>query len=402
MDKIAIRSTEVLPGGDHYSTLVQLVADVSQDHAHLRTFIYEYARVKLRKELFPLFVEGAWPEIEEQMRGLEAAIDQIETDCAANAPALPFRSNPALPVGTEEQTPGTRVASLNGVPKTTRFGEHGFLTRHGTSSLTTASEPHDRLSPSHLDRHLRSTFWRNTQIIAAAALGVAIYATCDVQSLVNKLGTVKPAQTNSINDVGQQQPAVSIAAPSTSKTNELSSRPPDDVTLPTEYGVYALVNKELIELEQLPIKVPDPRIAISASITAPSRAHVPFGRFRFVIFRRDLTTNAPDRVPVRVVARVVRALTFDSAGHAKTTKVEQSWVIRDNSYQMRVAPYADNPEMIIVTPEPLDFALPAGRYALVLKGIGYDFTVDGSEADPSHCLERAEVLNAPVYSECKP
>ena len=64
------------PQQHHYSVLAQMVSEVSQDHAQLRTFVYEYARTKLRKELYPQFLDGAWSEIEEQMRGLEDAIDQ--------------------------------------------------------------------------------------------------------------------------------------------------------------------------------------------------------------------------------------------------------------------------------------------------------------------------------------
>ena len=161
------------------------------------------------------------------------------------------------------------------------------------------------------------------------------------------------------------------------------------------------VNGKLTELGQLPIKVPDPRVAISAPITVPSQAHLPSGQFQFVVFRRDLKDNAPDRVRVRVVAQVMRALTFDSKGHAKTTDVEQSWVIRNHSYQMRVAPLGNNPEMIVIRSDPADFVFPAGRYALVLKGVGYDFTVDGEVTDLAHCLERTDALNAPVYSECR-
>ena len=90
-----------------------------------------------------------------------------------------------------------------------------------------------------------------------------------------------------------------------------------DVPLPTEYGVYAVANGRLTELDLLPIKAPDQRVAVSASISTPSRVHLPKGQLQFVIFRRDLVANAPDRVSVRVVARVARALTFSSAGNAK-------------------------------------------------------------------------------------
>ena len=133
----------------------------------------------------------------------------------------------------------------------------------------------------------------------------------------------------------------------------------------------------------------------------PSGTHVSMGRVQFVAFRRDFMNNAPDRVSVRIVARVKRALTFDARGVAKVANIQQSWVIRGNSYQMRVAPLADKPEMIVIRPDPTDFVFPAGRYVLVLKGVGYDFTVDGPQTDAAHCLERTDALNAPIYSECR-
>lgn len=102
MDQVAEHSTETGPEQDYYSVLARMVAEFSQDHAQLRTFIYEFARVKLRKDLYPLFVEGGWSEIEEHVLRLEAAIVQIETDFAQNAPSLQFYSQPALADGTQE------------------------------------------------------------------------------------------------------------------------------------------------------------------------------------------------------------------------------------------------------------------------------------------------------------
>jgi len=58
---------------------------------------------------------------------------------------------------------------------------------------------------------------------------------------------------------------------------------------------------------------------------------------------------------------VVRALTFDPSGKAITTNIADAWVVRSNSYPARVAPVADNPEMIIIRPDPADLVLPAGR-----------------------------------------
>ena len=97
----------------------------------------------------------------------------------------------------------------------------------------------------------------------------------------------------------------------------------------------------------------------------------------------------------------MRALAFDSKGHAKTAAVEQTWVVRNQSYELSVAPFADNPEMILMRAAVPDLVLPAGRYALVLKGVGYDFTVEGALTDKAHCLERTDGLDTAFYSECK-
>lgn len=404
-------TTEVGPEQDHYSALARMVADVSQDHAQLRTFIYEFARVRLRKELYPRFVEGDWSEIEEQVRGLEAAIDRIEADFAQNAPALQFNSQAALSDGTQEQSTRNSVALRFASQKTKKFSAEGIpaqslLVRsspYRTSSIPIVSDGSDRLAKAFLGKHLRSTFWRNTQLIVAAFIGVAIYATYDAKSALNRLGLHgldSSTQISLTNDVEKEHGVADVGKQLPSKSGESLRQRPPDTPIPTEYGAYALLNGRLTGLEQLPIRLPDPRVAISASISMPSRTHLPIGRIEFVIFRRDLMNSAPDRVAVRVVAQVMRALTFDSAGKPKTTNVEQSWVIRNNSYQMRVAPFADNPEMIVIRPDPPDFNLPAGRYALVLKGVGYDFTVDGPRTDATHCLERSDALNAPIYTEC--
>jgi hypothetical protein len=44
----------------------------------------------------------------------------------------------------------------------------------------------------------------------------------------------------------------------------------------------------------------------------------------------------------------------------------------------------------------------AGRYAVVLGGLAYDFTVDGPITASAQCLESFEALNGPVFSECRP
>ena len=172
-------------------------------------------------------------------------------------------------------------------------------------------------------------------------------------------------------------------------------------TVPTAFGIYAVSDGKLHELDVLPGRAPDPRIAISSIITGNSRTTLPDGHVAFVIYRRDSATNAADRAEVRVVARIERESNFNKDGKQVVTAVDDNWVIRNISMPYRTAPRKDNPEMYEVRSENPDAPLPPGRYALVLKGLAYDFTVAGTVTDPRQCLERLVATNGRFYSECK-
>ena len=61
----------------------------------------------------------------------------------------------------------------------------------------------------------------------------------------------------------------------------------------------------------------------------------------------------------------------------------------------------ENPEMLVIEPEPADFIFPAGRYGLIIRGQAYDFNVAGAVTDPTQCLERVEAANGTFYSACR-
>ena len=78
------------------------------------------------------------------------------------------------------------------------------------------------------------------------------------------------------------------------------------------------------------------------------------------------------------------------------------WTIRDTSYEMKVAPVDGNRAMLLVRPAAADFLFPAGRYALVLKSVPYDFSVDGPAADAARCVEATDGNNhAAVHARCR-
>jgi hypothetical protein len=396
-------ASKELADSHHYTTLSQLVAETSRDHTRLRGLIYEFARAKLRRELYPQFLDGAWSEIERQVLGLERAIVRIEADFGQTE--QPLQSATVLPGPS-----GGRSFSLSNIqptnPASTIYAESLLLGAPQNASLS-LHNPSLNSGNSAFGRHLRSGFWRNTQFILAAVIGLAIYVAVDPGLVLKRVGSssvVLSTQENS--QAGGVHAKAGIPAKEAealkSGTSGSVERPrAPAIPIPAEYGAYVLSDGQLIELEQLPIKVPDPRVAISAAFPVPSKVRIAAGRLQFVAYRRDLANSTPDRVEVRVVAQLVRALLFDSNGHPKTAAVEQTWVVRNQSYELSVAPFADNPEMILMRSAVSDLVLPAGRYALVLKGVGYDFTVEGALTDKAHCLERTEGLDTSFYSECK-
>jgi hypothetical protein len=183
------------------------------------------------------------------------------------------------------------------------------------------------------------------------------------------------------------------------KSSEISASAPSGLPLPSNYGVYAISDGVLNELQTLPIKAPDPRVALSAEITIPSQTILPDGNIVFVLFRRELVNTAPQKIVVRVVARVKSATTVSSGKTVKAV-LGEIWRIRNTSFDFRVSPLNDSREMVAVRPEVADFVFPAGRYALAFGGLAYDFTVAGPITAPAQCLEAFEALNGPIFSEC--
>jgi hypothetical protein len=83
---------------------------------------------------------------------------------------------------------------------------------------------------------------------------------------------------------------------------------------PTSYGVYAISDDRLIELERVQATPVDPRGENQFQIVEPGRSVIGHGTLAFVVFHRDLVSNAPEKVPLRIAARVVRSMNFDSSG----------------------------------------------------------------------------------------
>ena len=199
-----------------------------------------------------------------------------------------------------------------------------------------------------------------------------------------------------------------VATSATSKIAEAAQagalhRPvPTGMPRPAVYGVYAIHDGRLIELNPVAAAPVDPRLKTVFQITQPSVTRLATGMLKFVVYRRDLIVGAPEKVSVRVVATLARAMKFDGAGTVVTVPQRETWIIRSSGYDFRVLPVSDDREMILVRPEDPEVPNPAGRYALILNGQPYDFVVEGLVTDPAHCVESAPTARGPIFYDYPP
>jgi hypothetical protein len=342
--------------------LAQMINTVKQDPTQLRFAVYEFARSKLTSNL-PGTNEAERKRLQSALEVAIKGVEQFSQRVDQDRRLLPASPSMALTVGPDgpPRSQVTVVSSSRGdyteaewKPLPSRFGE----------------------------RRKNFQLWRATSIAAgimiAAGLAGVLYAPRAWHPPVATAPLAVP------------RPDTKVAAPSE----------PLPFALPSDYGIYVLNNGKLSELDPLPIMVPDKRVALSTPVSKQSRTTLPDGHAKFVAFRRDLAANAPDRVDVRVVARVVRALTFDAKGKASYSAVSDEWSIRNTAFEFRVRPIAGNPEMLLIQPEKPDVALVPGRYVLALKNQAFDFTIAGKVTDPSQCLERTDAANGTFYSDC--
>jgi hypothetical protein len=170
--------------------------------------------------------------------------------------------------------------------------------------------------------------------------------------------------------------------------------------MPETYGVYAVSDGHLTPLDPLPVRIPDARVAISSPISKPAPAPLANGNLQFAVYHRELATNVPESASVRIVAKVMQATTFVN-GKPKAAAVEDIWAVRGGSIDFRIAPVAANKEMILIRPADPAFTLSPGRYVLVFRNQAYDFSVAGAITDTAQCLERSDLQDRSVYSECR-
>jgi hypothetical protein len=388
---LAGRSPEV----DFAVVLSRVIESIEDDPAQLRNAVYELARIKLRSEAWRRDPPLKLWEARHLTLALDSAIERVETIYSKHdelrALQSLYRLIESSEIGRSEVLiePREPLLIVNQAPAQTADADHlpVVLTRAKGTSLNVG----------------RSLHWPGAAPLLRGAM-VAIFAValCVVLSQFGLLGTQAPqkaAPTVQKNASLETKPVVQAPEQALHPTTTLPQSSP--FPLPTVYGVYAVSGGQLHELEALAGRVPDQRVFMSTPIRTVSRSVLPDGQIVFIVYRRDVASSAPERVTVRAIAKIMRAMTFSTAGEASIGGVEDWWTIRNVSYEFRVAPLRESSEMLMIRPENVDFVFPAGRYGLVIKGQAYDFTVAGPITEAAQCLESVKASNGTFYSECR-
>jgi len=368
---------------DYYSSLLQLIKTTKQNSAQLRALVYERARFNLKREV--LFGDtSSLPDLMKEMNDLELAVTRIEANAIDDPPVPVDRERVEIlepPIVKSSNAiqilPPLPVAPLYAGLKPIQWMDHFQLARVAEEFVR-----HARLA-----NKFRGFALFGIAFIGAAVLTAFLWPVPKIttQSALENSAALENAVNHSHVDDDRTVPS------------DGSSKIP--FPLPVSFGVYVLSNSKLVELEALPINIPDPRIALSAEIRQPSATIISDSRPAFILFRRDLLNNSPQKIMLRVVARMTKQ-TKIIGGKASTTVVDGAWRVRDISRDLKISPVDGQREMVIARLDD-NVSLTPGRYALVLNRSGYDFTVDGAAQSPVFCLEGFETATGSVFTQCR-
>ena len=381
---------------DYYSILLEAINATKQNSAQLRALVYERARFNLKRDVLFGYSSMGLADVVRQIDEFERAVVRIEANAVDDPPHLPHREQayrdhdePADIAHETDAKPGTTVQVLPPEPVPPLYA--------GLTSNQRADNFHLARLAEEFVRHVRFA----NKSIGVALLGIAILAI---------IGTVfvtvlwPSHKVSSPIAVANKLPQTGETAAAHDSANEETPAPTDNspkvaFPLPNSFGIYVLSDNKLTELEPLPISIPDARIALSAEIDKPSATTISDERPAFILFRRDLLNNVPQKIMLRVIAHMARE-TKIVGGKAGTTNIDGAWRIRNISRELKISPIPGQREMVIARLDG-DVPLATGRYALVLNRTGYDFAVKGTVQSPEFCLEKFETSSGSVFNQCR-
>jgi hypothetical protein len=355
--------------------IARMIDTVRNSPEHMRQAVYDLARYKLQEQ----FTHADAKDIKRTQQALETAIWGVEQ----------FSKQP---IGVPAPAPLPQLNDGAAAPRILATPDLDSPDRP-RARLEIASDPVEVAKPDHPNPSTKSThpLWSRIKWTAAMLLiiGSAVLLAQQWERLASLVRYLPVPGRQQVAFPEQRPPAQTTTT--AGKPNSLR---------PTDHGVYAVGNDSLTELQLLPGRPPDIRVAVSAALKVPSRTVLPNGHPKFIVFRRDAATNVADRAEVRIVARIVREFSAEAAGK-KPEDGDSTWVIRNVSFPFRSSPMPDSPEMFELHSEDPALELTPGRYALILKSQAYDFSVEGETVDPKQCIERIVSTTGTFYTDCK-
>ena len=392
---------------DYFAILSKAINGTQTTSAQARAETYEIARAALKKELSLAGLDLTGEQAQQQCAALERAILRVEVSiaqndegCAALERLRKKQRKRAIDQGevasdsAPQESKSREVVILpprRGIARTDQFhverSRRPDFPPYEGKNVTIFTLPAENRKPPSFGERAVALFGETLRMAFVAMVAVALYV---VVSERDK-GSEDRAATSTTSKIAEAGHAGALHRPV-----------PTGMPRPAVYGVYAIHDGRLIELNPVAAAPVDPRLKTVFQITQPSVTRLATGMLKFVVYRRDLIVGAPEKVSVRVVATLARAMKFDGAGTVVTVPQRETWIIRSSGYDFRVLPVSDDREMIIVRPEDPEFAVPPGRYALMLNGQPYDFVVEGLVIDPAHCVESAPTARGPIFYDCPP
>lgn len=361
-----------LPASEVQFALVisRMLETVKDDAEARRQMVYDLARYKLQEQ----FTYADARNIDQMKRALEVAIEEVEKFSRDEAPL--------------ERLPSQQLTSS----KATETG--GLLVSGDATVLRSRIEISRNKLPA-ISGPLLPVIKRTAAILLAVGAVILIVSQRD------NIAALRRQISSQAQEIAQVSPKPETTITVAKPEMVTPAPPPPTRVLPTDYGIYALIDdKSLAELNATGVMAPDMRIAISPEFKKPDRPHLPNGRVKFIVFRRDAANVIPERVEVRVVAKIAREFSTDAAGK-NLGGGEDVGVIRNFAYPFRVSPIPGKPEMYELHTGDSGLELAPGHYVLSLGSQAYYFQVDGEITDPRQCLERVVAGNGTFYAPCK-
>ncbi|MGY4615496.1 hypothetical protein ACVWZ4_000723 [Bradyrhizobium sp. USDA 4472] len=351
--------------------IARMLETVKTHPEHLRQVVYDLARYKLQEQFTHVDVK----DMNRSQQALEAAIRGVE-EFSQKESSLPLTTMPGPPaLAASNQAAPLREVTVRELPP---------------------MSPGPRIETDRGPAQRRHPLWPVISRTAALLMvvGLAMLVVQQRQRLASLAHYLQhQVQERQIAATPPWSVPAAVVPPPAAQPNPNPPRP-------TDYGVYAMVDdKSLAELQLLPGRPPDIRVAVSAAFKAPDQTALPNGHPKFIVFRRDAVNNILERAEVRVVAKIAREFSTEASG--RKPEADDAWVIRNASYPFRASPLPDDSEMYELHSEDPVLELPPGRYALILKSQSYYFSVAGDITDPRQCIERIVAVSGTFYTDCK-